>query len=68
MQTPTLDDLVAQLVAQDVELTDAARVAETIPAELTVDESLLSAIDDATELRGGLGASPWPHLAPGIRA
>ena len=64
-KVPTLEEVAAQLEAQDADLAAAADLAEAIPYGLTVDESFREAIDDATE-------PPFttldPRLSRGIRA
>ena len=64
-QMPPLEDVAAQLEAQDRELAIAADLAATIPDGHTVDESFVRAIEDATE--PGVVASN-PLFLTGIRA
>jgi hypothetical protein len=64
-QVPTLEELTAQLDAQNAELAETARLAETIAAGSTIDKSALAAFDDCVEPRVTAGNTPLCH---GIRA
>ncbi|HSO36600.1 MAG TPA: hypothetical protein VLT33_28940 [Labilithrix sp.] len=48
-QLPTLEDVAAQLKAQDDDLAVAAQLAETVPHGVTANPSFIDAIDDLTE-------------------
>ncbi len=61
---PTLEDLAAQLAAQDVALAEVARLAKAIPDTVAISEAALADFDDATRPRD-LGRLP---MAFGVRA
>jgi hypothetical protein len=62
---PTLEELAAELDAQNTELADMARLAESISDDFRISESALRAFDDLTEPP----ASGGGHLlCVGIRA
>ena len=62
---PTLEDLAALLEAQNAELSEAERLAETIPSDVMLDKSALDAFDDCVEPRPAEAA---PIHIYGIRA
>ena len=61
---PTLEDLAAQLAAQDVALAEVARLAATIPDTVAIAETALADFDDATRPRD----LARPPTAFGVRA
>ena len=63
---PTLDELTAQLEAQNADLAATAELAETIGDRFTVDGSFVQALDEATEEPRTKGIIP--AAAFGIRA
>ena len=65
-QVPNLEDIAAELEAQNAELAAAVDLAETMPERPIVDEGFLQAFDDVTEPPSAIGHQLL--LTPGIRA
>jgi len=64
-QLSTLEELAAQLAAQNEELESSAALAEAIPDGITIDRRVAEALDDVTEVPHTGGVSP---VYVGIRA
>ncbi len=62
--TPTLEDLAAELAAQDAQLTVTAQLARSIPSDVALDEAVLADFDART---APLGVAR-PLGALGVRA